>query len=287
MFGTIVINKPELKVREFEEYRAFYCGVCRALGKRSGYFAHASLTYDMTFLAVLLSDLYDDPVRPSFERCPIRPWRKCRKHVNVHIDYAADMNVLLTYYNLLDNWHDDRDLRSLIFARYLRGKVRRIRKRWPRQGQATLRYMKELARCEKEKSPDLDRAAGLTGELLGEIFVREEDIWSERLRRIGFYLGKYIYLMDAWEDREEDRMAGTYNPWLLQPEERQTADSCREILTLMMSEAARTMEQLPVLEYAPILRNIIYSGVWTRFEEPKPSRKPKRCHDDFMTEVSL
>ena len=121
MFGIIVINKPELKVREFEEYRAFYCGVCRSLGKRSGFFAHASLTYDMTFLAVLLSDLYDDPVRPYCERCPIRPWRRCRKHTNPHIDYAADMNVLLTYYNLLDNWHDDRDFRSLLFARYLRG----------------------------------------------------------------------------------------------------------------------------------------------------------------------
>lgn len=266
MFGYVIVNKAELKVREWEEYRAFYCGVCRALGKRSGPIAHAALTYDMTFLAVLLSDLYDDPVRLCHESCPLRPWRRCPKHRNEHIDYASDMNVLLTYYNLLDNWQDDRDLRSLLFARSLRGRVRQIRKEYPRQAAAVTRYMEELARCEQEHSADLDRAAGLTGELLGEIFVYQQDIWAERLRRIGFYLGKYIYLMDAFEDRTDDQKSGSYNPWNLQkPLPREP--EIRSILTMMASEAARTFEQLPTVEYAPILRNILYSGLWKRYEE--------------------
>lgn len=267
MFGYISINKPELKVRELNEYQSFYCGVCRSLGKQSGVFAHAALTYDMTFLAVLLSDLYDDPVRPCCERCPLRPWKKCRKQRNIHIDYAADMNVLLTYFNLLDDWKDEQDAGALLFARYLRKKVHQIREIWPRQYEATLHYIRALTRCEADGIRDLDYAAGLTGDLLGEIFVCEEDIWADRLRRTGFYLGKFIYLMDAWEDCREDQKKGSYNPWLLQPEGIPDPEETRRILTMMAGETAKSFEQLPVLEYAPILRNILYSGIWSRFEE--------------------
>ena len=272
MFGTITVNRPELKVRELDVYQQFYCGLCRTLGKQTGLLSHLTLTYDMTFLALLLADLYDEQVQAVPERCPIRPWKHCRKADCPSLSYAADMNVLLSYYNLLDDWYDDKNLRSLTLARTIRAQVRRIRLEYPRQAKAVAQYMKELRQCEKTGSTDLDLAAGLTGEMLGEIFVYREDIWQERLRRLGFFLGKFVYLTDAWEDRAADRAGGSYNPW-----GEESPEEARKILTLMMSEACRTFEQLPLLEYADILRNIVYSGIWNRFEKAnKESEDPSR-----------
>ena len=261
MFGTITINRPELKVKDLETYQEFYCGLCRALGKENGLTAHLTLTYDMAFLAMLLTDLYDVPTAFPKGCCPVRPWKICRKAENSCVAYAADMNVLLSYYNLADDWKDDRNVKALALARTLRPAVKRIRRDYPRQARAVTQYMQKLRQCEAGRSTDLDLAAGLTGEMLGEIFVYREDVWESRLRNLGFYLGKFVYLIDAWQDREEDAESGSYNPWA-----GQTKEEARQILTMMMSGACRSFEQLPLLEYADILRNILYSGIWSRFE---------------------
>ena len=146
------------------------------------------------------------------------------------------------------------------------GKIARIRKSWPRQFAAVRTYVEELGKCEAEADPDLDRASGLTGTMFGEIFVPAEDIWSPTMRRMGFFLGKFIYLMDAWEDIDEDRKMRHYNPWLLQ-ETPPDAARAEAVLNMMMSECTLCFESLPVLRGAEILRNILYSGVWNRFAE--------------------
>jgi len=283
MFGYLITNRAELKVREDETYKKFYCGVCRSLGENSGILSRFSLTYDMTFLAILLADLYDEPFVSVRERCPGNPLRVCEKAVSAGIDYAADMNILLTYFNLLDNVRDDGKMTSLFAARVLRGPLKRIRAEYPRQYGAVRDYVKKLRKCELKNDPDPDAGAGLTGKMLAEIFVREEDIWSERLRNLGFYLGKFIYLMDACEDVREDREKGTYNPFSAIGNTADFPDRCREMLTLMASQAARNFEALPLVEYAPILRNILYSGIWTQFEagfSPDGQKgKTVRCPD--------
>ena len=276
MFGYLIINRPELKVREDGTYRSFYCGVCRSLGEHSGALSRYSLTYDMTFLAILLSDLYDEPYEHIRERCPGNPLRLCEKILSPGIDYAADMNILLTYYNLLDNVRDDGKLSSLFAARMLRGPLQRIKNSYPRQYHAVRDYVHSLRKCELQNDPDPDAGAGLTGKMLAEIFVREEDIWSDRLRNIGFFLGKFIYLMDACEDLSEDTASGAYNPLLSLSGDPDLKEKCRGMLTMMIAEAARNFEMLPLVEYAPILRNILYSGVWTRFERHFDPEVPDR-----------
>ncbi|MBQ6359722.1 MAG: hypothetical protein IJJ25_01045 [Lachnospiraceae bacterium] len=267
MFGYLITNRAELKVREDETYKKFYCGVCRSLGENSGYLSRFSLTYDMTFLAVLLSDLYDEPFVSVQERCPGNPFRVCEKALSSGVDYAADMNILLTYYNLLDNVRDDGKKSSLFAARCLRKPLNRIKEQYPRQYHAVRGYVRDLRKCELKNEPNPDLGAGLTGKMLAEVFAKEDDIWAERLRNLGFYLGKFIYLMDACEDAEEDSKSGTYNPFLPIFQDSDYEEKCRSMLTLMIAEAARNFETLPVVEYAPILRNILYSGVWTAFEK--------------------
>ncbi len=272
MFGYIGVNKPELKIKDFETYQGYYCGLCRALGRQTGRFSQLTLTYDMTFLALLLTGLYEEEGEWVTERCPVHPWKKCRKIVNSCTEYAAQVNVLLAYYNLLDDWEDDRSLKSLLLACLIRGKCRKLQEAWPRQSRAIEEYLKKLHQCESTESPDLDLAAGLTGEMLAEIFVYREDCWSPHLRRMGFFLGKFIYLMDAYEDLDEDRTSGSYNPWKYFPDSEHFDDDCQSILTMMMSEASRAFERLPILINADILRNVLYSGVWSKFETVRAQR---------------
>ena len=128
--------------------------------------------------------------------------------------------------------------------------------------------MEKTQEAEKRGESNLDLVAGLTGEMLGEVFCWKEDEWAGELRTLGFYMGKFIYLMDAYEDYESDVEKNAYNPLaFMDQEETQDLDTwCRLILTSMMSECAKSFERLPILLHADILRNVLYSGVWTKFE---------------------
>lgn len=145
-----------------------------------------TLTYDMTFLAVLLSGLYEKPEREEKHFCVLHPSAKRPCIRNPYTRYAADMNVLLVYHNLMDDWQDERKLLSYRAARLLRKAYLKAAAGYPRQVKAIRRYLRELHQTEEAGSPDIDLASGLTGKLMAEIFVPREDEWSQELRKIGF-----------------------------------------------------------------------------------------------------
>lgn len=266
MFGYITVHKDELKIKDYNTYRGYYCGLCRELGKCHGQLSRLTLTYDMTFLIILLTSLYETDPENETRRCPLHP---TMKHMTLHNEftrYAADMNILLTYYNLVDDWKDERKVTSLAMSETLKGSLRQIVKRYPAKADAVQLYMSRLTECEENHVPELDTAAGYTGELLGEIFAYREDEWSDTLRRMGFYMGKFIYLCDAREDLEKDKKSGCYNPLLSQYEQPDFEARMEDILTMTAAECAKEFERLPILMHADILRNILYAGIWSRYE---------------------
>ena len=119
MFGYIVVHRPELKVREYEAYEAAYCGLCRSLKRRHGRLGQMTLSFDMTFLALLLTGLYEPETRTENGRCPAHPVHRHPYRENIFYDYAADMNVVLTYYKCLDDWQDEHAYFRLIYAGFL------------------------------------------------------------------------------------------------------------------------------------------------------------------------
>ena len=110
---------------------------------------------------------------------------------------------------------------------------------------------------------------------MAEIFAWRQDEWEQDLRSMGFFLGKFIYLMDAYEDVEQDQKTGNYNVFLRMSQQEGFEQNSERILSMMMSECARAFERLPIVENAEILRNILYSGVWRRFELVKGRREGK------------
>jgi len=273
MFGYIVVNKDELKIKEWNYYRACYCGLCHSLREVAGTKARMTVSYDMTFLAMLLDDLYDCEKEKDECRCVVHPVKKrayCKSDASL---YAAKMNLLLCYDNLLDDWKDDRNVAAAAAAAAIRTARMRIAKEYPRQAKAVEQYIEKLHACEKKRETNLDVAAGLTGEMLAELFCWKEDEWQKDLRGLGFYLGKFIYLMDAYEDIEKDKKRGSYNPFLLCRGQVRNEDLAERSLNMMAAGAAEYFERLPLVENLEILRNILYAGIWGKFEKVKAKRE--------------
>lgn len=265
MFGYIAINKAEMKFRDFDIYHAYYCGLCKDLKECYGRIGQITLSYDMTFLIILLSGLYEPPAEDSIRNCVAHPFQKHAARTNEITQYAADMNIVLSYYKCLDDWTDEHKKKAWINSRLLRSKVKQIEKTYPEKVKLIRDTLAQISACEKENEQDLDKMAGLFGEIMAEIFVWKQDIWKDSLHRMGFFLGKFIYLMDAYEDIEKDAVSGNYNPFMTIKDHENFDSECQNMLMMQMAECCRAFERLPIVQDAGILRNILYSGVWAKF----------------------
>ena len=275
MFGYIAINKAEMKFKDFDVYHAYYCGLCHCLKEKFGRRGQMTLSYDMTFLVILLTGLYEPEEKTDISRCVAHPLEKHPACWNIFSEYAADINIILSYYKCKDDWEDEHKKKSYMTCKLLQSKVNLIREKYPEKVDLIASKLAELSRLEKENSQNIDVMAGLFGDIMAECFVYKHDEWEGSLRRIGFFLGKYIYLLDAYEDIEDDIKSDCYNPLKeaydhSSPEE--FATNGRALLTMMMAECSRAFEQLPILLHADILRNILYSGVWCKYTSVTENR---------------
>jgi hypothetical protein len=269
MFGYVVADQPEMKIREYEVYHSFYCGLCRSLKKNHGRISQLTLTYDMTFLVMLLTGLYEPKTMKTTSTCLVHPLRKHTQRYNEYCDYAADMNVLLSYEKCLDDWKDEKKHAGRAMAAMLKGANKKILEKYPQKTEKILENLQAIYQAEEKNELDIDVISGYYGKVMAEIFACHQDVWEETLRRMGFFLGKFIYIMDAFEDVKEDLEKGNYNPLKKSflEDSLRFQEKCEQILTMMMAECAHEFEKLPILEHVDILRNILYSGVWVRYRK--------------------
>lgn len=273
MFGYVIVNKGDMKFKEFDRYHSFYCGLCRSLKEKYGMPGQISLSYDMTFLVMLLSSLYEPETGEADVKCIAHPFEKHLTRRNVFSEYGADMNVLFTYYKCLDDWKDDRKVTRLAYSKLMKKSYRKISTAYAEKVKRIDELMRTFSAEEKKGSEDIDRLSGLFGDVMGEMFAVRKDEWEESLRLLGRYLGKYIYLLDAYEDIEEDRKSGRFNPLLKKHEDPDFDEEIRLFLTMMMAECCKEFEKLPLIDDIEILRNILYSGVWYRYEAVRAKRE--------------
>jgi len=276
VLGVMTIRKDEMKFREFDKYRGYYCGLCRAIGKRCGSACRLALSFEMTFLALLHTSLYEPETNAAMRRCALHPVKKRLMLSNDAIDYCADLSALISYYDLRDGWEDERRVDKLAESALLKKAARRAGEGLPRQREAVEKYVSALHEIEKSDDQNLDAAANLTGEMLAELYVMREDVYARDLRELGYYLGKFIYLCDCFEDIERDIKKKSYNPLIARSTNETFDADCEQMLSDMMARAALAFERLPLIEDAEIMRNILYSGIWLRFEHALERRKAKK-----------
>ncbi|MCD8155297.1 MAG: DUF5685 family protein [Clostridiales bacterium] len=262
MYGYIVCNKAQLTEEEAKRYEKVYCGLCRNLKKRFGQMERLSLTYDLTFLILFLSSLYEPEEKEEDFRCGIHPLQKRMGVENRFTEYASDMTILLTYYKCQDDWEDDHNHVMRWYGNHLGKLFWEISEKYPRQSRAVKESIAELSEIEKACAANPDRAVNASGKMLADIFVYDTDFWSKSLWSFGFELGRFIYLMDASMDYPKDIKANHYNPLIRmnrKPEEMEP------ILKMTMGKAMEIFEKLPLVQDVNLLRNILYGGVWQKY----------------------
>lgn len=284
MFGYIAANLHDLDEAEQQRYRAAYCGLCHALKERFGQTSRFSLTYDMAFLALLLGSLYEPQEQTGRERCVAHPMKSHAYLTTRFTDYAADLSVALAYHKCLDDWNDDRSVRARAYAGMLERAYGDVKQRLPRQCAAIENGLADITRIEQTPDAPPDAAANRFGALLGELFVCDEDIWSDTLRQFGGQLGRFIYFMDAACDLERDRRSGSYNPLSSLDMEKEDIDTA---LTTFAGRATAHFEKLPLEQDLHLLRSVLYSGIWQKRnarETKRLKREARKATQDRTTE---
>lgn len=266
MFGYVVPNQQELKLYEYDEYRSCYCGLCRTLRDRYGALGQATLSYDLTFLSLLLEGLYEPDLERESIRCAVHPGRPHPVRRSLCTDYAADMNILLTYYSCLDDWNDEGSVRKRAMAGALKKKAASVMDAYPEKAAAIKEQLDALSRLEKEGCGEPDLVSGCFGRVMAEVFAFRKDEWEAKLRTMGFFMGKFLYLLDAYDDLDKDLEKGCYNAFASLKDDPAYEEKAHAMMTMMMAECSAVFEQLPVLNDLAILRNILYSGVWSRYD---------------------
>ena len=276
MFGYVLANYDELNEAQRQRYGAVYCGICRGIREQSSQAARLALSYDMAFLALLLMSLYEPEETAGPNACILHPIKKRPWVDNVHIRYAADMNVALAYYNCLDDWQDDKKLSARVAAGVLEPSLARIRREYPRQCAAIATCIEELRSLENIRCANPDEPANCFGRLMSELMVYEEDLWAPALRQLGHNLGRFIYLADAAMDYRADQRKKKYNPYLAMG----TGEDWprwENYLVLAMGRCTESYEKLPLVQDKELLDNIVYSGIWT---ELKRRQNPEKAREE-------
>ena len=267
MFGYIRTHRPELKVYEDEIYKGIYCSLCKELGKRYGLMSRMFLSFDSTFLALALMALSEEKICFDKKCCPFNPAKKCHfcKEKSDELSYAADISVLLLYHKIRDNINDSilfkailyRILLVLIFRSYKKAEKYR-----PDAAIIINEYMQMQAAVEETRSTSIDEAAEPTAILLSRIYsANEPDSDRRRVReRVGYCLGRWVYMIDAFDDIEKDRKSGNYNPFLLAGQD--NYEKIKGDLLMTAGEIAKAYELLDIKKFNGIVKNIIYDGLY-------------------------
>lgn len=267
MFGYVRPVLNELTQEQKTAYQSAYCGLCHVMGQRHGWLARFTLNYDFTLLALLH---YSCSTGSSTvcRRCPAHPFRKGRVCLcGEALEIAADESMILTWYKLSDDVADHNlivGLPSRLLRFLFRKAYRRAAQARPLFDAGVRREMERLNQLEREKSPQLDRTADTFANILSAASVDyHEGVQRRAMEQLLYHLGRWIYLVDAWDDLKEDQKAGRYNPLDVRFEGRAFEE--RGYVETTMTHSLRLIySAFHLVEFGswePIIENILFRGL--------------------------
>ncbi|MBE6973072.1 MAG: hypothetical protein E7440_04225 [Ruminococcaceae bacterium] len=284
MFGYVRPVRDELKCRDLDLYRATYCGLCQTMRRRCGLLAPMVLNFDFTFLALLLAPEEGERLTDC-GRCHIPPFRrKCMCCSSPALELAADESVILAYWQLRDKVSDETFLRGLparLSSMLLHSAYRRAVSRRPEFDRAVTEQLRLLHQLEKEECASLDRPADTFGTLLQAAVPKAGDSARDRtMEQLLYHLGRWIYLIDARDDLDEDHERGNYNPIVLRFPDKdgdgQLQMTLEHSLNLMRSacallELGRQEALINNVLYLglPVIQRSVFDGSWKQMKKQK------------------
>lgn len=266
MFGYIKVSKGELKIKEYELYKGVYCTLCKVLGKNYGIVSRFTLNYDFTFLALLNMALQDGCDTFEQKNCSFNPFKKCQFCKDfTAFSMPAAAAMIMSYYKLLDNINDEKGIKKLGFLLlkpFLKSANKKAKAKYPVTEQIVAEYISTQNRLESQNCQSIDEIADPTAKALSQILMlcSEDSAQKRVLERMGYCLGRYIYLLDAYCDLQDDLKSGSYNVLKNKPES-EVREYIKSQIYFCINEAAMAFELLDIKKYKTILGNIIYLGL--------------------------
>ena len=272
MFGYIRTVRAELRVREYEYYRASYCGLCRSMGKCTGQCSRFTLSYDFAFLANVRMALTETVPTFRRRRCIAHPLRRrVMMERNEQRDYTADASAILAFEKCRDDVLDERGwkkFKARLRCLFLKKAYRRAKKRYTELAEAVRAHLQRLSQKEREQRPSVDEVAVIFGDLLADIVSYGLPDEKARIARsIGWQTGRFIYIIDAIDDLPEDQKKKRFNPFLLLYGGEPTAEqkkSVEDALINCLSDLETAFDLLDdtnAPDRIEVLKNILYLGM--------------------------
>ena len=326
MIGYVIPDKGELKVREYEIYTGYYCGICKYIGKAYGQLPRMVLSYDAAFIALLLASVDPEPDAPVQEHCVVHHIKRKTVIRNRAIEYAGDLMLILAWYKLLDDVQDDGKNSAKAGLAAFRGAWRKLQAKHPDLCQGIGDHLAALNKLEDAGCDSIDRVAEGFAQVMDVIFRdgvtflygsgdgpkadpdssgqnpdsasenpdgsgEKSSALHETFAKAGYHLGKWIYLIDAADDIEENLEAGTYNPLLQRfgyQADEEHADETPEQFRARIDERLRfnlyhylamlgeSFEALDIKKNSGIIENVIYFGLNRRTDEVLRRIQPEK-----------
>ncbi len=267
MFGYLIVNPTQLDKEDKQIYRGFYCGLCHELNKSYGNTGRKTLSYDLTFVSLVLASVHHLENTYGFERCPIHPIVPHQFISNEVMEFTAAMNMVLSYYKCLDDYQDENKKKAQVNALKLEPFVLEIKKKYSQQVNDIEQSLAEINNYEKHNVLDPDLLSNTFGKIMVEVF-RYKDNQPKELESFAFHLGKFIYLLDASLDLKSDIKKELYNPLIAIDSTHQ-----HEMLEMVMADCVKEFEKLHISEYQNIIENVLYSGAWSKYYVKKKGLK--------------
>lgn len=222
MFGYIRPYKSELLVKEYEVYKGIYCALCKELGRSFGIGARYVLSYDCTFYAMLALSVSDSETALEYGRCKVNPTKACKFILSHGDEYkkAAALSMIMTYYKCCDNIEDEKFLKAL-GARLGRMAIKRKWKKavrmYPFMEEIVRNAMLAQKKEEENENASIDSCAEPTAHMLSMLFqelAAQDSGQAEVLKQLGYFLGRWVYIIDASDDLKSDLEKGGFNPFI-------------------------------------------------------------------------
>ena len=277
MFGYVLPDKPNMFMKDYAQYRAFYCGLCKSIGKSCSQVMRFTTNYDITFLNVLYHAIFDVDVVIKEETCILGPFKK--KPIVKDDEYTqviVDVNNILGHYKCVDDIKDNKSASKWMFDKLILKKhYKRAKVNLEKIDKIVSKGYDKLRDLEKEGCKSVDKVsdpfANIMKGIAKELFKEKYD---DSIGDMMYALGKWVYIVDAIDDIDEDYKDKKFNLFLFDYEyiDKKTFllekhDDLEFILMNCYKTILDNFNKLNVKKYEGVLTNILWYGIKAKTEE--------------------
>lgn len=274
MFGYVIPDKPNMLIKDYGVYRAYYCGMCRAIGRRSGQAMRMTLNYDITLLALFAVNIKKAEPKFKQSRCGVHPIvkRETAECFDV-FSTVADINAVLGYHKAADDVNDERRAVKRIAKSFIAPYRKRAAKRIPEFDKVCREQYAELVKLETAGEKSLDRLAHPFATIMAE--AGKTVGGGDDFRRLCYNLGRWIYFLDAVDDLRDDVKKGRFNPFaagltkkdLTEEKISEIKNTARGLLNAASCNIKEIYNAMEITVSEGALSNIVYLGLDARAEQ--------------------